>query len=122
MDTEKIHSYKDLTVWQKAIDLTEAIYNLVKYFPREEMFGLTSQIKRASVSIPSNIAEGRRRGSRKEFSQFLRIAYGSGSELETQLHIAKKLGFGNNLDYNKAEQLLLEVMKMLNKMLTTLKS
>lgn len=118
---KETHSYKDLVVWQKLVELVTKIYKLVGSFPREEIYSLTSQIKRAAVSIPSNIAEGSRRGSRKEFTQFLRIAYGSGAELETQLEIAKHLSFGVKEDYNTVENLLLEVMKMLNKMTTNYK-
>lgn len=117
-----IYSYKDLIVWQKAVALVTAIYALTDKFPQTEIYGLTAQLRRAAVSIPSNIAEGRRRGSRKDFRQFLIIAYGSGAELETQLAIAKKLPFGENLDYVTADNLLLETMKMLNKMLSSLKS
>lgn len=114
MDNKKISSYKDLLVWQKALELSVEIYNLTENFPKEEIYGLTSQIRRAAVSIPSNIAEGRYRGSKKDFSQFLRIAYASGAELETQLEIAKKLTKTKSLDYKKVDSLLLEVMKMLN--------
>jgi four helix bundle protein len=117
-----IHSFKDLIVWQKSIDLTLEVYKLTSKFPKEEVFGLSSQIKRAAISIPSNIAEGRFRGTRKDFSHFIKIAYGSGAELETQLHIAKKLSFGTELDYNKVELLLSEVMKMLNVMDQKLKA
>lgn len=117
-----IHSFKDLVVWQKSIDLTLEVYKLVSQFPKEEVFGLSAQIKRAAVSIPSNIAEGRFRSTRKDFSHFLKIAYGSGAELETQLYIAKKLSFGVKLDYNKVESLLSEVMKMLNVMDQKLKA
>lgn len=117
-----IYSYKDLIVWQKAMDLVVEIYRLTDKFPREEIYGLTSQMRRAVVSIPSNIAEGRRRGSKKEFHRFSLIAYGSGAELETQMEIVKRLPFGKNLDCSKADSLLLEVMKMLNKMLSVLKS
>ncbi|GIW67473.1 MAG: hypothetical protein KatS3mg096_341 [Candidatus Parcubacteria bacterium] len=88
---KKILSYKDLLVWQKAIELVMEIYELTKYFPKEETYGLVSQIKRAAVSIPANIAEGRSRRTRKDFIQFLRIAYASGAELETHLEIAKRL-------------------------------
>ncbi len=117
-----IYSYKDLIVWQKSMDLVIEIYKLTDQFPRSEIYGLTSQMRRCAVSIPSNIAEGRRRGSQKNFCHFLIIAYGSGAELETQIEIAKRLPFGKNLDYSKVDQLLLEVMKMLNKMLSTLRS
>lgn len=115
---EKIISYKNLIVWQKAKALTIAVYELTEQFPRLEIYGLTSQMRRSSVSIPSNIAEGRRRGSKKDFCQFLRIAYGSGAELETQVEIAKELPFGKNLDFTKVDKLLEEVMKMLNVMVS----
>lgn len=111
-----INSYRDLTVWQKSVDLVMSIYGLTEKFPAAEMYGLTSQMRRSAVSIPSNIAEGRRRGSRKDYLQFLRIAYGSGAELETQLTIAEKLSFGDKTDYNKIVDLLDEVMRMLNTM------
>ncbi len=98
------------------------IYKLTSTFPKEEVYGLTSQMRRSAVSIPSNIAEGRYRGTRKDFMQFLRIAYGSGAELETQLEIANKLSFTKSPDYNKACILLSEVMRMLNSMLLKLKA
>jgi four helix bundle protein len=112
-----IHSYKDLIVWQRAMELVTAVYELTELFPKEEMYGLTSQIRRSAVSIPSNIAEGRVRGSKKEYMQFLRIAYGSGAELETQIEIAKRLKSTKDINYQRADSLLLEVMKMLNSML-----
>jgi len=118
----KIHSYKDLIVWQRSINLVVAIYELTENFPKEEIYGLTSQIRRSAVSIPSNIAEGRYRGTKKDFTHFLRIAYGSGAELETQIEIAKRLEKTKKLDYSKVDSLLEEVMKMLNKMLSNLKS
>jgi four helix bundle protein len=112
----EIHSYKDLTVWKKSIELVMSVYGLTKKFPSSETYGLTSQMRRSAVSIPSNIAEGRRRGTRKDYLQFLRIAYGSGSELETQLLIAGKLSFGEKTDYTNTERLLDEIMRMLNVM------
>jgi four helix bundle protein len=117
----KINSYKDLIVWQKAVDLVVEIYRLTENFPKAETYGITSQMRRSAVSIPSNIAEGRRRGSRKDFRQFLIISYGSGAELETQIEIAKKLPLGSSIDFEKADTLLLEVMKMLKKMIINLK-
>lgn len=117
-----IHSYKELIVWQKSIQLVVEIYELTEDFPKEEIYGLTSQIRRAAVSIPSNIAEGRFRGTRKDFLQFLRIAYASGAEVETQLEIAKKLSKTKLLNYNKVDDLLVEVMKMLNVMINKLKA
>ncbi len=112
-----VHGYKDLLVWQKSIELVLEIYTLTQNFPKNEIYGLTSQMRRSAVSIPSNIAEGRLRGTRKDFLQFLRIAYGSGGELETQIIIAKQLPETETLDYTKAESLLTESMKMLNSMI-----
>lgn len=117
-----VESYKDLIVWQKSMQLVRLVYVLSDSFPTKEMYGLTSQIRRASVSIPSNIAEGSRRGSRKDYRQFLLVAFGSGSELETQLEIAAMLGFvsAENNDMKLALSLLSEVMKMLNALIQKL--
>lgn len=116
-----IYSYKDLIVWQKSIDLVVAVYELTEQYPKSEIYGLMSQTRRSAISIPSNIAEGRRRGSRKDFRQFLIVAYGSGAELETQIEIAKRLAFGKSLNYTKVNNLLSEVMRMLNKIISTLR-
>lgn len=118
----KLVSYKDLIVWQKSMRLVIEIYKLTEKMPREEIYGLTSQMRRSAVSIPSNIAEGRRRGSKNEYRQFLTIAYGSGAELETQVELLKQLPFGNKLSYNNVDSLLSEVMRMINKMLSSLRS
>ena len=118
---KQINSYKDLTVWQKSMDLVTEIYNLTEKFPKSETYGLVSQMQRSAVAIPSNIAEGQKRNYSKEFLQFLYISYGSGAELETQLEICKRLPKLKNLEYNKAEQLLNEVMKMLNVLTSSLK-
>jgi four helix bundle protein len=107
-------------VWQKSMALVVLIYELTEQYPREEMYGLTSQTRRSAVSIPSNIAEGRFRGTKKDFLQFLRVAYASGAELETQIEIAKRLSRTNSLAYNKIDASLLEVMKMLNSMIKKL--
>lgn len=120
MDEIKITNYKDLLVWQKGIQLVFLVYKLTATFPREEQYGLTSQMRRAAVSIPSNIAEGSRRGTRKDFRQFLIIAYGSGAELETQIEIAKGLQFGDNGLYETVTTALDEVMRMLNKFTASL--
>ncbi len=117
-----IHSYKDLTVWQRGVELVTATYDLTKSFPKEEAFGLTSQIRRAVVSIPTNIAEGRFRGTRKDFHQFLRIAYASGAELETELLIAENLKYADKNKLEKVRGLLLEVMKMLNAIINKLRA
>ena len=90
---DKVRDYKDLIVWQNGIDIVSKIYSITDHFPKNEIFGLTNQLRRASVSVPSNIAEGHIRDSDKEFSRFLNIALGSCAELETQLLIAKNLGY-----------------------------
>jgi four helix bundle protein len=111
-----IESYKDLIVYKKAYDLALAIYEMTKVFPESERFGLTSQLRRCSVSIPSNIAEGYRRG-KKEYVQFLKIAYGSCAELETQLALSRDLGFVRNEEkMGVAHGLQNEVSKMLGTM------
>lgn len=109
-------------MWQRSMELVTAVYTLLQYFPKEEIYGLTSQMKRSAVSIPSNIAEGRRRGTKKEFHQFIAIAFASGAELETQIEIAKRLSFGRKVDFPTVDTLLLETMKMLNKLLYSLRS
>src|SRR3989337_2384210 len=104
MDTQ---SYKQLTVWEKSIDLVEKIYALTSEFPNTEIYGLASQMRRAAISIPSNIAEGQKRKDLPEYLQFLRIANGSAAELETQIIISKRLYPG--LNYSTAESLLEEI-------------
>ena len=89
----KVRTHRDLDVWKKSIDLVTKIYKCTKDNPKEEVYGLTSQIRRSAVSIPSNIAEGSARTTKKDFSHFLAIALGSVAELETQLIISKNLGF-----------------------------
>jgi len=106
-----IESFKQLIVWQKSIKLVIEIYKTTENFPKSEIYGLTSQMRRASVAIPSNIAEGKKRKTKKDFLHFLRIADGSGAELETQIVIAKELY--PRLDFNKVESLLSEIQKML---------
>ena len=108
-------SFRDLIVWQKSRDLAVAIYKLTENFPKSELYGLTSQMKRAAISISSNIAESYHRFHSKEKQQFLAIAFGSGSELESQIEIAKILF--PDLNYEKTENLLSEVMKILNNFL-----
>lgn len=120
MADKTINTYKDLVVWQKSMDLVVEVYKLTETYPKPETYGLISQMRRSAVSIPSNIAEGRRRGSKNEFRQFLTISYSSGAELETQIEISKRLSFGKDSDYEKADALLNEVMRMLNKMLSSL--
>ena len=117
-----IQSYRDLIVWRKSMDLVTAIYEITEKFPKSEMYGLMTQMRRSSTSIPSNIAEGRKHSSKAEFRRCLTIAFGSGAELETQIEIAKRLPFGKKLDFSKAESLLEEVMKMLNVLMQKLNS
>jgi len=105
-------SYRDLKIWQRAIELSVAVYRLTGQFPADERFGLTSQLRRAAVSVASNIAEGYGRASRGEFRQFVGMARGSVLELQTQLVIAKELGFGKNLEMTKTEDLAEETGKM----------
>src|SRR3954470_11986724 len=95
----KINSHKDLVVWQKSILLCKNIYELTERFPQREIYGISSQMRRAAVSIPSNIAEGRSRRTRKDFIHFLHISYRSAAELETQLVISKQLSFSEERNY-----------------------
>jgi four helix bundle protein len=108
-----IKSYKDLTVWKRGIELSLAIYRLTSNFPTEERYGISSQLQRAGVSIPSNIAEGYGRGTRKDYKQFLAIARGSTLEVQTQLIIANELGYCDLQHLKKTEALSEEVSKML---------
>jgi four helix bundle protein len=117
-----LKSYKELIVWQKSTDLVLEIYELTREFPKEELYNITSQIRRSSVSIPSNIAEGYSRGHRQEYLQFLRIAFASGAELETQLILAEKLSLSPNKKFRKSNEILVEVMKMLNVLIGTIKN
>ncbi|MDP8259331.1 MAG: four helix bundle protein [Candidatus Aadella gelida] len=116
-----IKSYKDLIVWQKGIELALIVYKITEKFPKIETYGLTQQMRKAVVSVPSNIAEGKAGGTRKEYRHFLFMALGSGAELETQIEIAKQLSFGKELNFKKAEGLLEECMKMLNTLIKNLK-
>lgn len=113
-----LKSFKDLLVWQRSIELVTEIYRITKELPASEAYGLGSQMQRAAVSIPSNIAEGYKRKSRSEYLQFLRIAEASAAELETQVIILKnvypKIPLGNT------ESILLEVQKMIYKLIQTL--
>lgn len=115
-----LNSYKELIVWQKSFELSKMIYQTTSKFPKSETYGLASQMRRCTVSIPSNIAEGYTRGYKQEYIQFLRTSFASGAELETQLLLAKELGFINPNDFNNLNDLLTEVMKMLSKLISTL--
>lgn len=110
----KITNFKELRIWQKGIDLVEDIYTLTREFPHEEQYGLTSQMRRCAISIPSNIAEGFRRYHNKEYKQFLYIALGSAAELETQLIITRKLGYISNSSYEKTTNEIDHFSRMTN--------
>jgi four helix bundle protein len=116
----KIKGHKDLDVWKKSISLVEVIYKITSNFPKEEIYGLISQMRRSAISIPSNLAEGAGRGGKKEFIQFLYIALGSLAELETQAIIADRLKY-----LNSSEELLEDcqiIKRMLNGLINSLKS
>jgi len=108
------NTYRELKVWQKSIDLAERIYQLTAKFPASEVYGLSNQMRRASVSIASNIAEGWGRRSRREYSKFVLVARGSNDELQTQLAIAQRLGFGDATLLSGAADLSNEIGRMLN--------
>lgn len=115
-----LHSYKDLELWKKSMDMVIAIYKITADFPSQERYGLTSQIRRAAVSIPSNIAEGSGRNNTKEFLQYLYIANGSLSEVETQLEIANRLGF--MLEFDKLIVIIKHIRKLLGGLINALKA
>ncbi len=112
--SSKPQSYRDIVVWQKGIELTKMIYQLTARFPAEEKFGLTSQLRRAAVSIPSNIAEGQARHTTGEFIQFISHAEGSAAEVDTQLHLANELGFLSAPESASTVTLIDELRRMLN--------
>jgi len=113
-------THKDLIVWKKSIDFVTKIYKETSDFPKEEIYGLVSQLRRASVSVPSNIAEGASRQSDKEFLRFLYIARASGSEIETQLLISENLGYIKTTQKSLNEDLL-EILKMLTSLINKIK-
>jgi four helix bundle protein len=114
-------SFRDLVMWQRSMQLTITVYRLTKDFPRDELYGLTSQIRRAAVSMPSNIAEGLGRLNTGEFKQFLGIARGSNAELQTHLEIARALEMGDPKLINEAEGLSREVGRMIYAAVQSLK-
>ena len=114
-------NYKDLVAWQKAMDLVEMVHNLTRRMPKDELYGLTAQIRRAVVSIPSNIAEGEGRNSRNEFSRFLAIAHGSLREVETQLLIAVRLNYLPAESANQAQRLCEETGRIVRGLINRLK-
>lgn len=117
-----IKSYQDLIVWQKAMDLVQLVYKASKKIPDEERYLLTSQLRRSAISIPSNIAEGQARQSTAEFLNFLSIARGSRAELETQIFIAKRLGYLNPATVQELLGLSEEVSRLLNRLIASLKN
>ncbi len=116
----QVKSYKDLIVWQKSMDLVEMIYQVTKSFPKDEQYGLTNQLRRAAVSVPSNIAEGQARNSTPEFGNFLSIARGSLAEVETQLMIAERLGYIQPEKLREILELQIEINKMTNSLMSKL--
>ena len=116
----KIRSHNDLKVYQESLDLVLSLYQLTSVFPSDEKYGLTSQIRRAGISIPSNIAEGAARQSNKEFVRFLYMSLGSAAEVETQLEIARRLGLLNN-EIEVTDQIIY-IKRMLIKLIESLKN
>ena len=114
-------THKDLEVWKKSIEMVTKIYTLTRNFPKEELYGLSSQVRRAAVSVASNIAEGAGRKSDKELLQFLYYSMGSLSEIETQLIISYNLGYLNNEQKQDIDALLSSIFKMLSGLITSLK-
>lgn len=112
--------FRQLIVWQKAMDLTVEIYSLVNYLPRQETYSLSDQMRRAVVSVPSNIAEGRGRNSEKEFVRFLVHARGSLWELSTQIEICERLHYLSEDQINNAKELIVEISKMIKSLSDTL--
>lgn len=121
MAAKSIASHRELIIWQRAMQLCVAIYSLTRSFPREEVYGLTNQLRRAGVSVASNIAEGYGRLSREQYRHFLGIAQGSNLEIQTQLAIANELGFASAAEIAKVEDLSNEVGKMFTSLLKRLR-
>lgn len=117
-----VQSYKKLIVWNKSIELVTQVYKVTHKFPKEELYALINQLRRCVVSIPSNIAEGYQRQSRKEYIQFLYISFGSCAELDTQLIIACNLGYLNKKELEEITQKVDEVGRMLNRLILSLKN
>jgi len=117
-----LKSYRDLLVWQRAIEMVILVYRITAEFPRHEIYGLTSQTRRASVSVPSNIAEGYGRGTRREYIQFLSIAQGSLKELETQAILAERLNYSPAAQIEKLLSETEQVGKMLGSLIRSLKT
>ena len=116
-----METHKDLRVWQQSIGMVTSIYLMTQSFPKEEIFGLASQLRRASVSVPSNIAEGYARGSNKEKLHFLRISSGSISEVETQLMLSLNLGYIDQKKFDELSETITSVWKQLNSLISSIK-
>ena len=116
---QSVNDHRDLEVWQKSVELVTKIYRASQSFPKHELYGLTQQLRKAAVSVPSNLAEGAARASRKEFIYFLRIARGSLSEVETQIEIANRLGYLTNP--KEVSDSLLTVRKMISSLLSAVR-
>ena len=116
-----METHKDLRVWQQSIEMVTSIYLMTKAFPKDEIFGLVSQMHRAAVSVPSNIAEGYARGTDKEKLHFLRISSGSMSEIETQLILSLNLGYIGQETYNELSEQITSVWKQLNALISSIK-
>ncbi len=116
-----VKDYRDLIVWQKAMNLVEFAYRTTAKFPKEELYGLTSQMRRAAVSIPSNIAEGQARNTTRDFLHFLAIAYGSLKEIETQVLIAERLGYIDDRQCNDLVQSTTEVARLISGLANSLR-
>jgi four helix bundle protein len=116
-----VKTHRDLLAWQKGMALAKAVYEATRAFPKEELFGLTSQIRRAAVSVPANIAEGSGRGSTKEFLQFLMIARGSLAEVETLLLLAKDLSMVSGEAFAKLEILINEISALIGGLIASLR-
>ena len=119
---QSVRSFRDVIVWQRAMELCTAVYSLTRDFPREEIYGLSSQIRRAAVSVASNIAEGHGRGTTLQLMQFLRMARGSSFEVQTQIQLARNVGYGSSQNLDCCDGLCDEVNRMLNATLRSLKA
>jgi four helix bundle protein len=119
--SDKVRSYRDLMIWQKGIELVKEVYRLTDGFPQSERYGLADQLRRASVSVPSNIAEGQARQHTGEFRQFLYTALGSAAEVDTQVVIARELGYSSCEEASVIEERLVELRKMTYTLISRLK-
>jgi four helix bundle protein len=122
MNNRQLKSFKDLTVWQKAADLAVLVYKITEKFPRSELYGIANQMRRAIISVSSNLAEGFKRIHEKEKLQFYNVAYSSISELESQIEISKRLGFLSENDYQDLMPIVVEISKMINGLIKSLNS